>query len=81
MKYRLVIIDDEKKILEGICNLFPWNEIGFQVVQAFTDAKKGWAYIEENGADVILTDIEMPGMSGLELCRKLAEYRAGYYPD
>ena len=46
MKYRLVIIDDEKKILEGICNLFPWNEIGFQVVQAFTDAKKGWAYIE-----------------------------------
>lgn len=71
--YKLVIIDDEEKILDGICHLFPWNEIGFEVAESFTDAGKGWDYIEKCGADVVLTDIEMPGMSGLELCRRLAE--------
>lgn len=75
MKYRLVIIDDEKKILDGICNLFPWSEIGFEVLRSFTDAKEGWDYIEEHGTDVVLTDIEMPGMSGLDLCGKLAKHK------
>ena len=36
--YTLVIIDDEEKIVEGIAHLFPWEEIGFQVVQSFTNA-------------------------------------------
>ncbi len=74
MSYRLVILDDEKKILEGICDLFPWGNIGFQVAGSFNDARRGWEYIEKEGADVVLTDIEMPGIGGLELCQKLKEH-------
>ena len=29
--YQLVIVDDEDKIVEGIANLFPWEQLGFQV--------------------------------------------------
>lgn len=72
--YRLIIIDDEPKILEGVCGLFPWEDIGFKVTATFTSAVKALEYIEKHGADVVLTDIEMPDMSGLELCSKLASY-------
>ncbi len=71
--YKLLVIDDEKKILEGICDLFPWKEIGFEVVGGFTRARDGWKYVSNNPVDVVLTDIEMPDMTGLELCEKLAK--------
>ncbi|MCI8800134.1 response regulator transcription factor [Acetatifactor muris] len=69
--YTLVIIDDEEKIVEGIAHLFPWEEIGFQVVQSFTNAALALDYIIKNPVDVVLSDIEMPGMNGLQLCEAL----------
>lgn len=69
--YTLVIIDDEEKIVEGIAHLFPWEEIGFQVIGNFTDAKQALDHIMDNSVDVVLSDIEMPGMSGLQLCEAL----------
>ncbi len=68
--YRVVVVDDEKTIAEGIAALFPWNSIGFEAV-AFTDPRVALAYIEREGTDVVLSDIEMPGMSGIELCQAL----------
>lgn len=71
--YKLVIIDDEEKILNGIANLFPWNNIGFQVVSIFTDPVEALHYIENNEVDVVMSDIEMPKMSGIELCEAIAK--------
>ena len=34
--YKLIIIDDEEKIASGMAQLFPWQNIGFEVVQVFT---------------------------------------------
>ncbi len=68
--YRVVVVDDEKTISEGIAALFPWNSIGFEAV-AFTDPRVALSYIEQEGTDAVLSDIEMPGMSGIELCQAL----------
>ena len=38
--YKLIIIDDEEKIASGMAQLFPWQNIGFEVVQVFTSARK-----------------------------------------
>lgn len=69
--YKLIIIDDEEKIASGMAQLFPWQNIGFEVVQVFTGARKALQYIAENPVDVVLTDIEMPDMNGLELSHRL----------
>ncbi|MCI9143226.1 MAG: response regulator, partial [Lachnospiraceae bacterium] len=61
----------EEKIVEGIAHLFPWEEIGFQVVGSFTHAAPALDYILNHPVDVVLSDIEMPGMNGLQLCEAL----------
>lgn len=72
--YRLVIVDDEEKILEGIADLFPWNNIGFQVVGRFIDAKSALNFIESNAVDVVMTDISMPEMNGIDLTKELKRF-------
>lgn len=72
--YRLVIVDDEKKILDGIAEIFPWNKIGFQVAACFTSAREVLCYLEKEPVDVVMTDISMPDMDGLELSENLKKY-------
>jgi len=72
--YRLVIVDDEEKILEGISELFPWNNIGFQVVARFVDARSALAYVNSNPVDVVMSDISMPDMNGIELTKELKKF-------
>lgn len=71
--YRLVIIDDEQKIAEGMGSLFPWNNVGFEVAKTFTSSVEALQYIQENDVQVVLSDVQMPGMDGIALCRELAE--------
>jgi len=71
--YKLIIIDDEQKILEGLANLFPWEQIGFKVDGAFSSSLKALDYLLCNPVDVVMSDIEMPEMNGIELCRSLKE--------
>lgn len=68
--YQLVIVDDEEKIAEGIANLFPWEQIGFEVVY-FSKGARALAYVQNHPVDVLMSDIEMPDMNGIELCRQL----------
>lgn len=68
--YKLIIADDETKIRQGLSRYFPWNSIGFEV---FAEAKNGQQvinYLKNGSADVILCDIKMPIVSGIEV----AEY-------
>ncbi|AEC02418.1 response regulator transcription factor [Parasphaerochaeta coccoides] len=69
--YSLIIIDDEKELLEGLAHYFPWESIGFITVGAFSDAKSALAYCRDNPVDVVLTDIRMPFLSGLDLIKEL----------
>lgn len=71
--YRLIIIDDESKILDGLSNIFPWEKVGFHVVGAFTSARKAIDYLEDHSVDIILSDIEMPDMTGIELSKRLMD--------
>ena len=73
--YKLIIIDDEKKILDGIAELFPWKNIGFEVVGKYTRAREALKYLENNRVDVVMTDVCMPDIDGLELTKELKQYQ------
>lgn len=69
--YKLMIVDDEREINTGFAQFFPWREIGFEVVAQKQDARSALAYIEAQDVDVIVSDIVMPGMNGLDLAKAI----------
>ncbi len=75
--YKLLIVDDEYEIHNGISKFFPWDSIGFTVVSHLDNGKKAYEYIQKNPVHIVLTDVNMPVMNGLELASLLCEN----YPD
>lgn len=72
--YKLLIADDEEKICEGIARLFPWKQIGFEVVAEMHSGQEIMEFLKNgNQVDMILSDIQMPGIDGLEVCRQVSE--------
>ena len=71
--YTLIIVDDEYEIRQGLSNYFPWNEIGFAVKGIFENPIAAMDYVLNNRVDVVLSDIKMPKMSGLEFAKRIYE--------
>lgn len=71
--YKVVIVDDEHWILEGIKMTFHWMECGFEVVFYSTNPMETLDFILKNSPEAVFTDIRMPGISGLELIQKAKE--------
>lgn len=64
---RLVIIDDEKPIVNLIKALVPWTSIGIEVAGEAYNGDDALSLIRDTGPDIVITDIMMPGMNGLDL--------------
>lgn len=73
--FKLVIVEDEDNIRHSLEAFIPWNQMGFQVIGAFSDGSDALDFITKNPCDVVLTDILMSRMSGLELIARLQDVR------
>ena len=74
--YKLVIVDDEALIREGLRTHIDWAALGFEVVACFEDGKDAIDYLQSNQVDVMLTDIKMAEVSGLDLAEYINRYKA-----
>ena len=66
-KYRVVIIDDEAVIVEGLRKVVKWDQYNCEVVGTASDARSGAQLIREVRPDILFTDICMPGQNGLTM--------------
>jgi two-component system response regulator YesN len=71
--YSVIIVDDEPWAIKGIRNAFDWSKHGFEITGQFTSVHKAFEFICEESPDLIVTDIRMPEISGLELMRMTRE--------
>lgn len=74
MTYQLLIIDDEEHIREGLGDLVDWPGLGFRVVAKLEDGHQALEWLDKTDIDVVLSDIKMTRMSGLELAKHIHEH-------
>ena len=65
--YRVMLVDDEEEVIQAIIRRVNWEELGFQVVGYAKNGQDALELLEVISPDVIMTDIKMPFMDGLEL--------------
>lgn len=75
MHYTVLVVDDEQDQRQAIIERVRWADAGFEVVGEAENGVEALDLIETLEPDLILTDIRMPMISGLELARRVREMR------
>ena len=70
---KVMIIDDEIWVTEVIRNIIDWKKFGFEIVSVCHDGEEAMSVIREIQPELLLTDIRMPGKTGLEIIQEVAE--------
>ena len=71
--YSVLIADDEPLVARSIADCLDWTGLGFCLMDSCHDGLAALNAVREHRPDVVLTDIRMPGINGLELMRALSE--------
>ena len=77
MMLTVLIADDEQHIRDGIRNSIPWNELQIDKVLQAIDGQQAFEIAGSNKVDILITDIRMPRMDGIQLSRSFRKM----YPD
>lgn len=73
--YTVVVADDEDELREAVCTMMPWQELGFRLVGSAGNGLDALQLVEQLEPDLLLTDIRMPFISGIELARQVRDVR------
>jgi two-component system, response regulator YesN len=69
--YKVLLVDDEINILEGIAAVVDWKSCGTSLVKKAQNGRMAFDYIMEDPPDIVISDIKMPGLSGVDLIEKV----------
>jgi two-component system response regulator YesN len=68
-----LIVDDESLVRKGLRLLFPWEKYGIEIAGETATGEKAMEFLRQNPVQLLMTDITMPGMSGIELTKQAQE--------
>lgn len=71
--YNILLVDDETDVLEAMKKKIDWEALGFCLAGTAENGQEALEMAEQLHIDVVMTDIKMPYMDGLTLCKKLKE--------
>jgi Response regulator containing CheY-like receiver domain and AraC-type DNA-binding domain len=69
---RLIIVDDEKIIRETVHTIIDWEQLDIEVIGVCKNGIEAYDMILDHSPDIVLTDIKMPGLTGLELIERIS---------
>ncbi|MNM16223.1 putative response regulatory protein [compost metagenome] len=69
--YKVILADDEAIALEGLRTLTDWEELGFEICGACENGEEALKAVADCSPDLVITDIRMPGIDGLELIKRV----------
>ncbi|KAE8561500.1 response regulator transcription factor [Paenibacillus polymyxa] len=75
--YKVLLVDDERMILEGISQVVDWGKAGTQLVGTARNGIEAYDQIQASPPDFVISDISMPGLDGIGLVAKTTEH----FPD
>ena len=76
--YQVLLVDDEYMILNGLKKIIDWQSLGFQIVATAENAKEGLAVLEQRQIDLVVTDVTMPEINGLEFIEAAQKERHNF---
>lgn len=71
--YKVMLVDDEDMEREGMAAIIPWEKLDMQLVDTAWNGVEGFEKIQMLKPDIVITDIKMPVMDGIELIRRCRE--------
>ncbi|MBD8068685.1 response regulator [Bacillus sp. PS06] len=71
--YKVLLVDDERIILEGISQIIKWEDLGTKLIGKARNGIEGCEFIRREQPDIVICDIKMPGMNGLELVEMMSK--------
>ncbi len=77
--YRVLLVDDEVLVREAISENIIWEELGYELDGSCQNGKEAIEYLENNFVDVVLTDICMPYVDGMELSEFIYKEHPGIH--
>lgn len=70
---KIMVVDDNALVRRAVCETIDWAAMGCEIEGSLTNGIEGLRYAKEHHPDIIITDIKMPGMDGLEMVKALKE--------
>ena len=71
--YKVLLVDDERTILEGISSIVDWEDQGVTLSGTARNGLEALDFINENQPDIVISDIMMPGLDGIQLLKKASK--------
>ncbi|MED4225930.1 response regulator transcription factor [Neobacillus cucumis] len=69
--YKVMLVDDERIIIDGISKVIKWESIGTSLIGTAKNGIEAYEFLSQHQPDIVISDIKMPGMNGLELVKKV----------
>lgn len=76
---KVLLVDDEPFIMQGLKVIIDWGNEGFEIAGTVSNGKEALQFLENENVDLVIADIRMPEMTGLELLETLRKDKNQMY--